>query len=69
MVDLFLLAKGKRPRSQVFATPKLHHKSKPFFDHVINFCIADGRVWMRNYQASIPGGTVASAALLLVLRS
>lgn len=34
----------------VFATPKRHHKSKPFFDHVIAFTIADGRVWLRNYQ-------------------
>jgi ribosome biogenesis protein BRX1 len=36
--------------SHVFATPKRHHRSKPFFDHVIAFCIADGRVWLRNYQ-------------------
>eukprot|EP00803_Ostreobium_quekettii_P004278 evm.model.scf_858.2 EVM.evm.TU.scf_858.2 scf_858:5152-8526(+) len=35
---------------QVFSTPPHHHKSKPFFDHVLNFTIADGRVWMRNYQ-------------------
>ena len=35
---------------QVFATPKRHHKSKPFFDHVISFSVADGRIWLRNYQ-------------------
>lgn len=36
--------------AQVFATPKRHHKSKPFFDHVISFSLADGRIWLRNYQ-------------------
>jgi ribosome biogenesis protein BRX1 len=36
--------------SQIFATPNRHHKAKPFFDHVISFTIADGRIWMRNYQ-------------------
>lgn len=36
--------------SQIFGTPRRHHKSKPFFDHVFNFRIADGRLWMRNYQ-------------------
>jgi hypothetical protein len=39
---------------QVFATPKRHHKSKPFFDHVLSFTVADGRIWMRNYQVVIP---------------
>lgn len=36
--------------TQIFATPKGHHKAKPFFDHVISFSVADGRVWFRNYQ-------------------
>ncbi|KAG1658800.1 hypothetical protein FOA52_003331 [Chlamydomonas sp. UWO 241] len=36
--------------AQVFTTPHRHHKSKPFFDHVVSFAIADGRIWMRNYQ-------------------
>lgn len=36
---------------QVFATPVKHAKSKPFFDHVMSFHVADGRVWIRNYQA------------------
>ena len=36
--------------TQTFATPRRHHKAKPFFDHVLSFTIADGRVWMRNYQ-------------------
>lgn len=38
------------PPPQVFATPKRHPKSKPFFDHVLSFSVADGRVWLRNYQ-------------------
>lgn len=33
-----------------FGTPKGHRKSKPFFDHVLSFSIADGRIWFRNYQ-------------------
>lgn len=38
--------------TQVFATPHRHHKSKPFFDHVLSFTVADGRVWLRNYQVT-----------------
>ncbi|KAI8465618.1 MAG: Brix domain-containing protein [Monoraphidium minutum] len=40
--------------TQIFATPRRHHKSKPFFDHVISFSWADGRVWFRNYQVVLP---------------
>eukprot|EP01122_Echinamoeba_exundans_P006347 TRINITY_DN1760_c0_g1_i1.p1 TRINITY_DN1760_c0_g1~~TRINITY_DN1760_c0_g1_i1.p1 ORF type:complete len:324 (-),score=70.30 TRINITY_DN1760_c0_g1_i1:27-965(-) len=36
--------------TQVFGTPKGHPKSKPFFDHVFSFYIADGKIWFRNYQ-------------------
>lgn len=36
--------------SQVFATPNMHPKSKPFIDHVLSFCYVDGRIWFRNYQ-------------------
>ncbi len=42
--------------TQVFATPKRHHKSKPFFDHVLSFSVADGRIWFRNYQARVVPG-------------
>ena len=53
--------------SHVFATPKRHHRSKPFLDHVIAFCIADGRVWLRNYQVSVaPGEHWMSATILNV---
>lgn len=37
----------------MFATPKRHHKSKPFFDHVLSFSVADGRIWLRNYQVGL----------------
>lgn len=40
----------KEVLTHVFATPKRHHRSKPFFDHVTAFSVADGRVWLRNYQ-------------------
>lgn len=43
---------------QIFATPPLHPKRKPFFDHVISFSVADGRIWIRNYQV-IPEKKVA----------
>ena len=48
---LALLAEMLR---QVFATPVRHPRSKPFFDHVLSFHVADGRVWIRNYQARPP---------------
>eukprot|EP01135_Chromosphaera_perkinsii_P002304 Nk52_evm90s221 gene=Nk52_evmTU90s221 len=35
---------------QVFGVPKGHPKSKPFFDRVMTFSIADNRIWVRNYQ-------------------
>eukprot|EP00878_Enallax_costatus_P005639 GHUV01005913.1.p1 GENE.GHUV01005913.1~~GHUV01005913.1.p1 ORF type:complete len:300 (+),score=90.79 GHUV01005913.1:258-1157(+) len=44
----------KEQFGQIFGTPKNHHKGKPFFDHVISFSLADGCVWMRNYQVVMP---------------
>ena len=35
---------------QCFGVPKGHPKSKPFFDRVMSFSIADNRIWVRNYQ-------------------
>ncbi|CDI73964.1 ribosome biogenesis protein brix, putative [Eimeria praecox] len=35
---------------QVFGTPRNHPKSKPFFDHVMSFFVADSRIWFRHYQ-------------------
>lgn len=33
-----------------FGTAKNHRKSKPYYDHIFNFTIADNRIWFRNYQ-------------------
>lgn len=35
---------------QAMGTPKGHHKSKPFVDHVFSFSIIDDKIWFRNYQ-------------------
>jgi ribosome biogenesis protein BRX1 len=40
----------KEMLGQVFSTPARHHKAKPFFDHIFSFSVADGCIWMRNYQ-------------------
>lgn len=34
----------------IFSVPKTSRKVKPFVDHVMGFTLADGKVWMRNYQ-------------------
>ncbi|RKF84138.1 Ribosome biogenesis protein BRX1 [Golovinomyces cichoracearum] len=34
----------------VFGVPKGARKSKPFIDHVMGFTLADGKIWIRNYQ-------------------
>ena len=39
---------------RTFATPRRHPKSKPFFDHVLSFTLADNKIWIRNYQV-VPG--------------
>merc|ERR1711935_1155418 len=41
--------------TQTFGTPKYHPKSQPFVDHVLQFSLHDGRVWMRNYQIILEG--------------
>ena len=33
-----------------FGTSENHRKSKPYFDHIFQFSIADNRIWFRNYQ-------------------
>ncbi|PTB41225.1 uncharacterized protein TrAFT101_010153 [Trichoderma asperellum] len=35
-----------------FGVPQGARKSKPFIDHVMGFTIADGKIWIRNYQIS-----------------
>ncbi|KAJ2901333.1 hypothetical protein MKZ38_001945 [Zalerion maritima] len=34
----------------VFGVPEGARKSKPFIDHEISFSVADGKIWVRNYQ-------------------
>jgi len=36
--------------TQMFGTPNMHPKSKPFVDRVMTFTIIDNRLWIRNYQ-------------------
>ena len=38
--------------TDAFGTPRGHPKSKPFVDRVMAFSLADGKVWVRNYQVS-----------------
>lgn len=33
-----------------FGVPQGARKSKPFVDHVMGFSVADGKIWVRNYQ-------------------
>ena len=35
-----------------FGVPQGARKSKPFVDHVMGFSVADGKIWIRNYQVS-----------------
>jgi ribosome biogenesis protein BRX1 len=35
-----------------FGVPQGARKSKPFVDHVMGFTVADGKIWIRNYQIS-----------------
>lgn len=36
----------------IFGVPKGARKAKPFTDHVMGFTLADGKIWIRNYQIS-----------------
>ena len=36
----------------IFGVPKGARKAKPFVDHVMGFTLADGKIWIRNYQIS-----------------
>ncbi|EPQ67912.1 Bgt-1338 [Blumeria graminis f. sp. tritici] len=48
---------------QVFGVPKGARKSKPFIDHVMSFTIADGKIWVRNYQINEVEAAKATATL------
>jgi ribosome biogenesis protein BRX1 len=47
----------------IFGVPKGARKSKPFVDHVMGFTLADGKIWIRNYQIneSEPSKTTSTA--------
>lgn len=34
----------------IFGVPQGARKSKPFIDHVMAFSVADGKIWIRNYE-------------------
>lgn len=34
----------------IFGVPQGARKSKPFIDHVMGFSVADGKIWIRNYE-------------------
>ncbi|KAH6620943.1 Brix domain-containing protein [Chaetomium sp. MPI-SDFR-AT-0129] len=34
----------------IFGVPQGARKSKPFIDHVMGFSVADGKIWVRNYE-------------------
>lgn len=34
----------------MFGVPQGARKSKPFLDHVMAFSVADGKIWIRNYE-------------------
>ncbi|KAL2017285.1 hypothetical protein VTK56DRAFT_2354 [Thermocarpiscus australiensis] len=34
----------------IFGVPQGARKSKPFIDHVLGFSVADGKIWVRNYE-------------------
>ncbi|KZZ94899.1 brix domain-containing protein 2 [Moelleriella libera RCEF 2490] len=41
-----------------FGVPQGARKSKPFIDHVMGFSVADGKIWVRNYQISEEEGSL-----------
>lgn len=36
--------------TDIFTVPEAHRKTKPYFDHMFQFSMLDGRIWFRNYQ-------------------
>lgn len=51
--------------SQAFAVPRGHPRSQPFHDHVLNFSLADGKVWVRHYQIVDKAADAKAAARML----
>ena len=56
------LALIKEVLMNIFAVPKTARRAKPFVDHVINFSIADGKIWFRNFQVSTQSCPITLAA-------
>ncbi|KAL3421278.1 ribosome biogenesis protein BRX1 [Phlyctema vagabunda] len=46
----------------MFGVPKGARKAKPFVDHVMGFTLADGKVWIRNYQINETEKSVTESA-------
>lgn len=44
--------------THTFGVPEGARKSKPFIDHVMGFTVADGKIWIRNYQVSEAEGSM-----------
>lgn len=44
-----------------FGVPQGARKSKPFIDHVMSFTVADGKIWVRNYQVNEADASVLKA--------
>ena len=47
--------------THIFGVPQGARKSKPFIDHVMGFTVADGKIWVRNYQINEVEKTAAKA--------
>ncbi len=60
---------GRRPHLRlvrelllhVFGVPQGARRSKPFVDRVMGFSVADGRIWVRNYQINESETATATA--------
>lgn len=44
--------------THTFGVPEGARKSKPFIDHVMGFTVADGKIWIRNYQINESEGSI-----------
>ncbi|EPE27095.1 Class II aaRS ABD-like protein [Glarea lozoyensis ATCC 20868] len=47
----------------IFGVPKGARKAKPFVDHVMGFTLADGKIWIRNYQINETEPSKSTAAV------
>ena len=40
--------------TQIFGIQEGHKKAQPFYDHIFQFSLIDGKIWFRNYQLLVP---------------